>query len=103
MPNQSTPTRYGAVAKLFHWLIAGLIVTQFVLARMADGLPLGAHKLGLLARHKSFGMTILMLATLRMLWRLKHSPPALPPDMSPLERATARGTHIALYVLLFAQ
>src|SRR5271154_3029298 len=103
MPNQSTPTRYGAVAQLFHWVIAGLIVTQFVLARMADGLPLGAHKLGLLARHKSFGMTILMLAILRLVWRLTHSPPPLPPAMSPLERALARGTHIAFYVLLFVQ
>ncbi len=102
MPNQSTPTRYSAVAQLFHWVIAGLVVTQFVLARMADDLPLGARKLGLLARHKSFGMTILMLAILRLLWRLKHSPPALPPAMSPLERAIARGTHIAFYVLLFA-
>jgi cytochrome b561 len=102
MPNQNTPTRYGAVAQLFHWVIAGLIVTQFVLARMADDLPLGARKLGLLARHKSFGMTILMLAILRLLWRLRHSPPALPAAMSPPERAIARGTHFAFYVLLFA-
>ena len=47
-------------------------------------------------------MTILMLAILRLLWRLEHSPPALPPAMSPLERIVARGTHIAFYVLLFA-
>ena len=66
MPNQTTPTRYGAVAQIFHWVIAALIVTQFVLARMADDLPLGVHKLALLARHKSFGMTILMLAMLRL-------------------------------------
>ena len=35
MPTQSVPTRYSAVAKLFHWVIAALIVTQFVLARIA--------------------------------------------------------------------
>ena len=62
MPTRSTPTRYGAVAQLFHWVIVALIVTQFVLALTADDLPLGVHKLALLARHKSFGMTILMLA-----------------------------------------
>ena len=49
MPNRKPPTRYSAVAQLFHWVIAALIVTQFVLARMADDLPLGAHKLALLA------------------------------------------------------
>jgi len=103
MPNQDVPTRYGTVAKIFHWTIAALIVTQFVLARMADDLPLGARKLGLLARHKSFGMTVLMLAILRLLWRFWNTPPALPAGMKPLERAVARGTHTALYVLLFVQ
>ena len=102
MPNRGTPTRYGAVAQTFHWIIATLIVIQFVLAYMADDLPLGVHKLALLARHKSFGMTVLMLAVLRLLWRLKNPAPELPSGMTPLERMLARGTHVAFYVLLFA-
>jgi cytochrome b561 len=102
MPIRNSPTRYGAVAQAFHWLIAALIVTQFVLATMADDLPIGAHKLALLARHKSFGMTVLMLAILRLLWRLKNPPPQLPDHMTPLERKFARATHVAFYVLLFA-
>jgi cytochrome b561 len=102
MPNRVTPTRYGAVAQTFHWLIAALIVIQFVLAYMADDLPLGVHKLALLARHKSFGMTVLMLAVLRLAWRLKNPPPELPSGMTPLERMLARATHVAFYVLLFA-
>ena len=101
MPNRSAPTRYGTVAQTFHWLIVALIVTQFVLAYMADDLPLGAHKLALLARHKSFGMTVLMLAALRLLWRLKNPAPELPSGMTPLERMLARGTHVTFYVLLF--
>ena len=102
MPNRSSPTRYGAVAQAFHWLIAALIVTQFTLALLADDLPIGIHKLALLARHKSFGMTVLMLAILRLLWRLKNPPPALPAGMTSLERMLARATHVAFYVLLFA-
>jgi cytochrome b561 len=102
MPNQSSPNRYGAVAQGFHWLIAGLIVTQFTLALLADDLPLGAHKLALLARHKSFGMTVLMLAVLRLIWRLFNRPPQLPSGMSKTGMILARGTHIAFYVLLFA-
>jgi cytochrome b561 len=102
MPIRTSSGRYTAVAQGLHWLIAGLIVTQFVLAIAADDLPLGAHKLALLARHKSFGMTVLVLAALRLLWRLKNSPPDLPSGMTPLERVLARGTHAAFYVLLFA-
>jgi cytochrome b561 len=101
MPNHSPPSRYSAVAQAFHWIIAALIVTQFTLGWMGEDLPLGARKLALLARHKSFGMTILVLAVLRLLWRLFNRPPALPPGMSAIERKLARGTHILFYVLLF--
>jgi cytochrome b561 len=102
MPISSSPSRYSAVAQGFHWVIAGLIVTQFTLAWMADDLPLGMHKLALLARHKSFGMTVLMLAVLRLLWRLFNRPPELPAGMSKAESILAKCTHIFFYILLFA-
>jgi cytochrome b561 len=102
MPTPTSPSRYSAVAQSFHWIIAALVVTQFVLANLAEDLPIGAHKLALLARHKSVGMTVLILAILRLLWRIKHRPPGLPPGMSPIERMLARATHFAFYVLLFA-
>jgi cytochrome b561 len=102
MPDRTIPTRYTGLAQTFHWLIAALIVTQFALAWTADDLPLGVHKLALLARHKSFGMTVLMLAVLRLLWRFRNPPPALPSRMTTLERRLARATHWAFYLLLFA-
>jgi cytochrome b561 len=101
MPNQSTPTRYSAVAQGFHWLVAILIVLQFTLGWTAEELPLGARKLARLDWHKSFGMTILMLAVLRLLWRLFNRPPELPSGMSTLEKKLARATHVLFYVLIF--
>ena len=41
MPIRNTTTRWGAVAQLLHWTIVALIVTQFVLASIANELPLG--------------------------------------------------------------
>jgi cytochrome b561 len=102
MPDESSPTRYTTVAQLFHWLIAALIATQFALAWTAEDLPLGMHKLAVLARHKSFGMTVLVLAILRLLWRFKNPPPVLPAGMTPIGRTLARATHVAFYILLFA-
>jgi cytochrome b561 len=101
MPIQSETSRYGPIAQSFHWLIAALVVVQFVLARRADGLPIGLQKFTLFARHKSVGMTILMLAVLRLLWRLTHRPPPLPAAMTPAEKFLARATHGAFYALLF--
>ena len=102
MPNEEAPARYGAVAQLLHWVIAALIAIQFVLFWLEDDLPLGAHKLALVARHKSFGMTVLMLAVVRVVWRLTHRPPPPPAGMSVLQQRAAQAAHGALYVLLFA-
>jgi cytochrome b561 len=102
MPIQESRSRYTAVAQAFHWVIAALIVVQFTLAWTADDLPLGMHKLALLARHKSFGMTVLMLAILRLAWRVFNPAPPLPEGMSRIERLLARATHAVFYVLLFA-
>src|ERR1700691_112507 len=78
------------------------MLTNSSLANWEFDLPIGAHKLALLARHKSFGMTVFMLAILRLLWRFKNPPPELPTGMTPLETTLARATHVAFYVLLFA-
>ncbi len=101
--NTATPApTYTPVARLLHWVIAGLIVVQYVLANLAEDSPSKLQQLALLARHKSFGMTILMLAILRLLWRLFHRAPELPDSMKPWERRLATLTHGIFYFLLFA-
>jgi cytochrome b561 len=100
-PERAGPTRYNSIAQIFHWVTAALIITQFVLARMAKDLPLGGRKLELLARHKSVGMTVFMLAVLRLAWRLFKKAPPLPANMPKLERLGAHLSHWALYALIF--
>jgi cytochrome b561 len=92
--------RYGAVAQALHWLIAALVVVQFVLAYSASDLPLGIARLVLMARHKSVGMTILMLSVARLTWRWRNPPPPLPATMRPIEQRLAHLAHGAFYVLL---
>lgn len=101
MPARNTPVRYGYVAQTLHWTIVGLLIVQVTLAKIAEGLPLGLEKLAVLARHKSFGITILGLAVVRLAWRFFNRPPPLPP-MPGWQAALARLNHWALYALLFA-
>jgi cytochrome b561 len=101
MPVRNTADRYGSVAQTLHWTIVALLIVQFTLGKIADSLPIGLDKLVTLARHKSFGITILALATIRLLWRLFNRPPPLPP-MPGWQRATAHFNHAALYAILFA-
>lgn len=97
---RNTLLRYGAVAQFLHWLIVALIITQFILASKADDLPLGPAKIGVLAQHKSFGMTIFMLAVLRLLWRLANPVPRLPSTTPHWQRIAAHLSHLALYGLI---
>ncbi len=102
MPLKSNSQRYGSVAQTLHWIIAAMIVGQFVLAYIAHYLPNGMEKLAVLARHKSVGMTILMLAIVRLAWRWLNPPPPLPAGMPKWERIGAHVSHALLYLLLFA-
>ena len=102
MQLRNTSARWGAAAQFLHWLIVVLIITQVILALTASSMPLGMAKLATLARHKSVGITILMLAIVRLAWRLMNPAPDLPPTLKPCERFLAHFTHVVLYFLIFA-
>lgn len=100
MQLKNDKTRYGAVAQLFHWGIVALIVTQFILANKADGLPIGPAKVATLATHKSIGMTIFGLAILRLIWRWFNPVPDLPAGTPRWQRLAAHVSHWLLYALI---
>src|ERR1700730_2046673 len=102
MTIRNTQARWGHVAQFLHWLIVVLIITQVILANIAEDLPLGMKKLAMFARHKSVGITILGLAIIRLLWRWANPTPPLPNTLKPYERLLASVTHFGLYLLLFA-
>ncbi len=93
---------WGAPAKLFHWVMAALILVQITLGLMAANWPLSSAKLELFFWHKSSGMLILALVALRLAWRLANPTPALPPGMAAWERTAAHLSHFLLYALMIA-
>ena len=101
MPARSTATRWGAVTRLFHWGMLLLFIGIISIGFYMTDLPLGPRKLKIYALHKSIGLTLLALASLRLVWRLGERRPALPPMPFWQERAAA-ATHVLLYVLMFA-
>lgn len=95
--------RYDAAARLLHWLVAGMIVLQYVLAKMAEAADEDGSKfreLVLLANHKSVGLTILAVAAVRLGWRFFHKPPP-PLPMPQWQRMAAGFSHGAFYALMF--
>ena len=103
MTLRNTASAYGSIAKLLHWTIVVLIIAQFWLGYSADDLPNGLAKLKLLATHKSIGMTVLMLALVRVVWRLANPVPPPPVTTPRWQQLAARTSHLLLYLLLFLQ
>jgi len=105
---QSAPTvsRYGTTAIALHWLLALAILGSLGVGFYMADLPFSPQRLRLFNWHKWAGITILALSAARLLWRLAHRPPELPPAvlaaMPPWQHHAHRATHALLYALFFA-
>lgn len=106
----NTAERWGGLTKSLHWLIALIIVVQVPLGFwMADVYgqvfkdPSVAPLLTKLAMvHNTLGFLVLILAALRLGWRVSQPTPQLPATLAAYQRWLARLTHAFLYLLLFA-
>ncbi len=65
------------------------------------GLPIGFQKLKYYGWHKEYGFLILILVTLRLIWRLNNINPSLPMSMPAWQRFAAHAVHYAFYFFLF--
>ena len=94
--------RYTRTAIALHWLIAIAVIGQFAWGWWMQGIPKqppGA-RVDAFNLHKSVGLTLLALMALRLLWRWRHPPPALP-AMPAWQVRLAHFNHALLYVCLF--
>jgi cytochrome b561 len=100
MPLRNTAERYGAVAKVFHWLTLLLLIGSFTIAYSMIGLRISPRKLELYSYHKWVGVTVFLIVILRLAWRLRNPAPPLPASTSPLQRRLAGLSHFMLYTIL---
>ncbi|MGH9134016.1 MAG: cytochrome b [Ilumatobacteraceae bacterium] len=113
------------MTKTLHWLTVAAIVTQFTIGYSLDvggsgrgrgrgrggepgrGRGRGGDDLdvfgddGLLTAHVVVGVTILVLATVRLWWRHRSTLPPWADGLSATERTVAHWTERALYLMLF--
>ena len=95
-------TRYTGVAIALHWLMALMILSSIAMGLYMVELDLSPQKLKLYSWHKWAGVTIFLLACIRVLWRLGHPVPPLPANLPRWQHGVAHATHLAIYLLLFA-
>jgi len=92
---------YPSTSKWFHWITVGLIAvalpTGFVISHLAE-----ESKGAFYAVHQNAGFTVLIVAALRLWWKIRHPVPldaSLPAHM----RIAANAVHHLLYAALILQ
>jgi cytochrome b561 len=93
--------RFTAVSRILHWLTAILVFSTLLIGfTMVSTVTDYAT---LLEIHKTIGVVILAVVIIRVVNRLTHRPPALPPTVGRFERVLVMTSEMALYTLLLAQ
>lgn len=93
---------YSRTAIALHWAVALLIFSAFPLGIYMADLPFSPGRLKLYSYHKWLGVTVFLLALVRVVWRIRHPAPPPPAGMPAWQRTASTAMHHLLYVLILA-
>lgn len=94
-------TRYNRTARSLHWLIAVLLLGQFVFGWWLGDIPRNTPARGYYVNlHKSVGMLMGLLIVLRIGWRLKHGSPPWPASLPRWQQWLAAASHHGMYLFM---
>ena len=90
---------WGLVAKIFHWLVAILIIWQLFTGFNLSTLEWSPQKNGFIEIHKIFGTFILIFVLIRLGWRFYNTAPSNK-KLPKLHRIISSIVHNFLYALV---
>jgi cytochrome b561 len=101
--NQSSVEGYSGTAKLLHWVVAACVLTMIPVGFLMNAVEAGVLQNVLYTVHRSLGVLVLFLMSIRLIYRLVHGAPAPEPTLNALQRIVSHLVHMALYPLIIAQ
>lgn len=93
--------QYNGIAKTLHWLIMALLIAQFIFAWTMPHIGRNTPVTTLISLHFTFGVIVLVVAIVRLIWRAMHGEPVPEDGLPPWQTTSARIVHWLLYLLLF--
>ena len=93
---------WGSLSIGLHWLTLIFILSLAIVGLFMTELANGPLKIQVYALHKSFGLTVLGLTIIRLVWRLFSITPKITANTPTWQNLIAKLTHGLLYLLLFA-
>lgn len=106
--SRAAPNGFSLAQIILHWLVVALIIFQFLAHdameeawdALGDGQQPAADILFGANLHAAAGITILVLALIRLYLRFTRGVPALPSTLAPPLAMVAKVTHFLLYALI---
>lgn len=93
-------TVYGVKSRVFHWLMALLIIGLLLAIQIKGYLPKGDLKYELVEWHKQAGLLVLSLVWWRLGVRIFNTAPSIAPPMSAWAHRTAMLAHRLFYLMM---
>ena len=90
---------WGLVAKIFHWIVAILIIWQLFTGYNLSTLDFSPQKITFIEIHKIFGTFIFVIILFRLFWRLYNTAPSNK-HLPKLHRIISTIIHNLLYFLV---
>jgi cytochrome b561 len=97
----SPASSYNTTAKVLHWLIVALLIAQFAFAWTMPHIGRNTPMTNLISLHFTFGIMVLAVVIVRLVWRATHGEPTPFDGMPPWQVQSRRALHWSLYALLF--
>ena len=94
----NTVTEYGLISKLFHWLVAIILIVQIPLGFYLVGLDFGPKRITFENVHIILGLTVFYLTIFRLLNNIFNPTPQLNTNSFTGQKFIARLNHILLYI-----
>lgn len=95
---------WGIAARSLHWLAASGILWLFWLGlEQSLFMESGPERTAARATHASWALIVLMIMTIRIVWRVGNKPPVHPAGLANWQKGSASIVHWGLYLVVFAQ
>ncbi|CAH1204075.1 Cytochrome b561 [Candidatus Nitrotoga sp. BS] len=98
---RNTTDRYGILSIWIHWLMLLLLVAVYACIELHEFFPKGSDlRATLKTWHFMLGLSILVLALIRLVVHLTDIIPRIDPDPPKWQKQSAKLVHVALYALM---
>jgi cytochrome b561 len=95
---KNTDTSYGSLSKLFHWVVALLIIGLLIVGNIMTDMDKGELRYTVYGLHKATGMLVLALVIARICWRVINVQPKH--DIARWQKIVSHIVHYALYAFM---